>query len=139
MKNTSSKQATKLKFDFYFEDNNSINCLSHEFSSFSTNSDEIMEEINSFYQKFEKFVEKTICSTIVTKEVFLESISDYKILEDFYDKIYEFIHSNCDGLVNIDCTELIFIHLSRSQREQLEFEQDANDRFSKKMTEAGIC
>jgi hypothetical protein len=138
MEYTTYPNKTKLKFNFYFEDNNSINCLSHEFVTYSSDSDEIFDELNSFYQKFEKFVERTLYSTIVTKEMYFESISDFNILEDLYEKIHEFMHNNFVGLVDIDCSESILNNLNSSQKSQFEIERKSNDSLFSKIDLLGL-
>jgi hypothetical protein len=138
MRNNRLKKQTKIRLNYYFENLNSEFCLSQDFTSNSEDLNEVLEELNSSYKKIEKFVDKTIYSTIVSKEIWIESFFDNSKLEKFYDRFHEQLNKEFEGYIEIECSDEILSNLKETQREKYEFERMQNKKFSDLMSTLNI-
>lgn len=130
MRNYKLPNQTNIKLNFYFAEGNSIFCLSQNFLSESQDAEEVLEELKSFYKTFEKFVNKSLYSSIVTKEVYVLSYFDQTQVEKFYDDFHTHLNEDFEGYLEINCSDEILLNLNESQRMNYEIDKNKNQSFS---------
>lgn len=129
MSNYKLKNQTFIRLNFYFDDQNSDFCLSQDFLSKNQDFNEVLEELNSSYKKIEKFVQKTLYSDIVSKEILIESFFDNSKLENFYDEFYNQFNKDWSGYIEIVCSDEVLSNLNETQREKYEQERNSNKNY----------
>lgn len=124
-----SKKQTVILFNYYFESGKSECCLSQDFISNSEDEDEIMEELNLFYENFNRFIEKSLYEVIYTIECKFVSFFDNSKLESFYETFYENLNHKFEGLLEIECSHEVLLNLNETQRETYEYNKEQNQIF----------